>query len=896
MPLLCDNDHPILHTIESTQPGTEAVWEHTCPLCIYMYMYLFYVYIISATYNHTYCCLYYYCTSTTLTARSAMAYTPVEKFQYVPFSTSQQPSPDAPPTASNNTPSPLPKPKPRSRNYQKVNIPRDAASELPPPSFKPAVPKKPQNYSSVSRKPPVPLPSDTPAAPGEKGPAPLPDCEEVESLPGSGKPPMALPPAEGITGTVNVKAVAKMLSSQTLPRKMEVEDSEPTPPTHSQHSRRRSDNDLQPLDENSLPPVIPDRINCCFDSSKINAIPTGPRKRVTSVSAATPQDLNWQPTGESMTLFQLADAHSSRFPLKIHLLDGYYGQTARFTLSSSDIFDVHFAKRTQVVSVRDSVGTDYSIPLNSAVEFGIIFQQRMLEEKPPQLSFKTVEELLSLDNLPKVVCATTKWGKPSTKASVEENELLLVKGIYKPPLRNKRALKCYSLKTDTRKLLPEECEGNFSVDPKHTKLHVYEFAVKLKAMLPCRAMMFLCADNLQDSPVFRSVPKSLFKKPISIMKVTTEISLTATSVSIKQNLSADPSADHVDFTGKPIKTALPMEIPLDSHLGDIEVEILKPPNKAETEKLYMNTRELLEKVNKEPYMFLVDKGSDRINDAQSLFYMQIRPEKSDLGVAVETSETIYERMEADGTAATSSASSGTSSASSTAPRRQAKVTIREEDGNLSDSSDEHMYEMIDDEIRRMYPSPALQQLAPSSPHFSPPHQHAFHPASYDPVAFSLAHNHPAFSLPRQSGPFSATAHLLNESYDQYALPTSLPFAQSVPLTPSPFLSPSPALSTSYVHMVPTASVAADTAATRVPPEVKMANQNFLRNMPVAMVSVLLCKLLWAALYLCHTHFPPPTVVPLHFSPPFIFTVLYSRTVYSTCGPAFLMCRCRSSCK
>ena len=228
-------------------------------------------------------------------------------------------------------------------------------------------------------------------------------------------------------------------------------------------------------------------------------------------------------------------------------------------------------------------------------------------------------------------------------------------------------------------------------------------------------------------------------------------------------------------------------------------------------------------------------------------------------------------------AAPSTASSGTSSASSTAPRRQAKVTIREEDGNMSDSSDEHMYEMIDDEIRRTHISAALQQLAPSPPHFSPPHQHAFHPASYNSVTFS-SQTYPTFSLPRQRGPLSATPELMNESYDQYALPTSPPFAPSVPLaqsvpTQSHFLSPSPGLSTSYVHMVPPASVAPDTAATRVSPEVKLANRNFLREMSVAMVSM--GKLLWAVLCsLPYVTFQFPSlsstsVLSSHISSPFL---------------------------
>ena len=675
---------------------------------------------------------------------------------------SQSPAPTGPP----------PQPKPR-KNYQYVEPKQPPSPMTSDPTLNkppPPVPKKPSNYSPVTL---------------HKAPAVLPSPEE---------------------GKVDVKALAKKLSSETIAKK------EATPPT-SQTSQQYAKE-----------PAVPQRIHSCYEkqsSADSVTLPPKLQARSQSTPAPTPGDLNWLPSGESMTLTELATTHSSRFPLRIYLLDGYYGQTSRFTLSSSDIFDIHFAKHTQVLSVRDSVGTDYSIPLNSAIQFGIIYGPMLPKSaEKPALFYNSVQDLLSLDPLPSVVCATAGWAKPSdkeNKVGVERNEMLIVKGIFKSRLRGKKALKCFSLKTQMKKLLPEECEGKFTINPEATKLHVYEFASKFKSLFPCKAMMFLCSDKKDDSAVFRNIPKSLLQKPISVLKVMSETSLAATSVTNRQSPPLDPKIPRVDFRHKPIKSALTMEIPLDSHLGDLEAEILQAPSKAETEALYMNTKELLLKANKEPYMILLDKGSDRINDTQSVLYMQVRSENSDLGVTYETSEAVYERMDLgkEGGASTAGyAVPKTSNNKSKTEQRAAKVQMEilqeEED---SDSSAEHEYEDLDKALNSItLSSPAAQQLAPASPpHFSPSHISSLTSTARNLPQPQIQHKN---FLPQSTGPHST--------------PVPLPTTQ---------LQPPQAQSTSYVQMMPPSTVPGK-SVTVVPPENKMANKNFLQTMSVIQVTII----------------------------------------------------------
>ena len=750
-----------------------------------------------------------------------MAAQQAEQFHYVPYSAQKQSStegeaPDAPLTG------PTPQPKPR-KNYQLVQpkSPPPATNSGPSPQKQPPpVPKKPTNYSPVTlKRAPPPLPSPV--------------------------------PAEG--GKVDVKALALKLSAEKMAKIPEESAASPQ--------------------EGQPQPVLPQRIKTCYEKQQsADSAPTAPpkprerSKTLSSLPAPTPGDLNWFPTGESMTLAELASKHSSRFPLRIYLLDGYYGHTSRFTLSSSDIFDIHFAKRTQVLSVRDSVGTDYSIPLNSAIQFGIIYG-RMLPKsaEKPAMVYNTVADLLTLDPLPQVVCATAGWTKQSdkeNKVGVEKDELLLVKGVFKSRLRGKKALKCFSLKTQTKKLLPEECEGVFSINPEATKMHVYEFALKFKALFPCKAMMFLSMDKKDDDSVFRSVPKGLLQKPISVLKMMSEVSLTATSVSSRQSSPLDPKVPRVDFQNKPIKSVLKMEIPLDSHLGDIEAEILEAPSEAETEALYMNTKELLQKANKEPYMILLDKGSDRINDTQSMLYMQVRTENSDLGVTYETSETIYEKMDVSTDGGSSEASGGYAlprsfdrkAATTGKIPLKVEMEVLPEEGDMSDSSSDHEYEDLDKTLLSVsLSSPAARQLAPiSPPHFPTSPVHYLPPPQMQ---------HQKFYLPENPAPQTSR------------------YSTSLPLPPTQLHPPKQTPATSYVQMVPPSSVP-EKAATHVSTETKRANMDFLDTMSAPEVRGCLCTLCGRLLL----QFSFPLFVYIHC---FRLFTCASVVTHISCGPSLL---------
>lgn len=774
-----------------------------------------------------------------------------------------------PPLAPESTDRPKPVPKPRA-NYQTVSLTAkptagDTSSHDSPAKPKlPPVAQKPKNYvPTFLKEVPQSVPRSEAVGGGAVEQAPEGTSEQSEKEGAE----VSVPPSTAL--------VKPPTSKQGMKLEDEAESNSPA---------------TEP------PPPLPNRINECFqkqaslDTNPVKPLPPKPRPRAKTVpgmsSMPSPAELNWRPTGEKMTLAQLAETQSDKFPIKIHLLDGYYGQTNRFTLSASDIFNVHFTKHTKVMTTRDSVGTVYTIPLNSAIKFGIIYdpdregtpgavktptQKRKGNKKPEQETntvFETVADLLALKTLPKVVCAScTSFGGKGDKLTVKRDEILIIKGVYKPALKHKKALKCYSIQAECKKLLPADCRGNFSIAPERTQIHVLEFANKLKNALPCQAMMFLSSESDYESPVFRNIPKALFKKPITLINVTMEVALAATSPAIVAG-TADPPEERYEVTPqeKASRVSQLLEIPLDSHLGELEAEILEAPSEKETERLYMNTQVILAEYNPRHYMVLLDKGSDKINDAQSVFYMAVRSDLGKAGVELRTSQAVYDRVESKKTnketdgyetvgsgdtkqrEATESVGSGKkkggkraayeiswsgkikeekgaatkgSTGKGSASKNQPLMQLKEEDYN-SDSSDDHVYEMIDDEAREMF-------KASGSAAGSPLHS--------SPVSLLSPKHRQTFSPPPQQW--------LHEQYQPQPTATQLP--SQVPFAPYPGLSAQPPLS-SYVHMFPGGQPTPgavplmpgpDTAAvdyTSVPPDIIAANKQFVRNMTLATVS------------------------------------------------------------
>lgn len=74
---------------------------------------------------------------------------------------------------------------------------------------------------------------------------------------------------------------------------------------------------------------------------------------------------------QSFTLSELAKNYSKYFPFRVRVEKGFY--TPRVEIASDEMYNIHFLKRTKVAAITDSLQDEYIIPFNSAVQFGLVY-------------------------------------------------------------------------------------------------------------------------------------------------------------------------------------------------------------------------------------------------------------------------------------------------------------------------------------------------------------------------------------------------------------------------------------------------------------------------------------------------------------------------------------------
>lgn len=114
-------------------------------------------------------------------------------------------------------------------------------------------------------------------------------------------------------------------------------------------------------------------------------------------------------------------------------------------ISSGDIYNFHFTRKEKAMAIRDSNGTQFSIPFNSAISFGLIYNP--LSEPDTRYSFASVGEIITCKYPPRIIRATKEFNGKNPKTSVKKEELLIVKKICQNGKRKKHHLRVHSLLT-----------------------------------------------------------------------------------------------------------------------------------------------------------------------------------------------------------------------------------------------------------------------------------------------------------------------------------------------------------------------------------------------------------------------------------------------------------------
>ena len=188
----------------------------------------------------------------------------------------------------------------------------------------------------------------------------------------------------------------------------------------------------------------------------------------------------------AVSLADFARKYSKSLPLTVEAQHGELGGASerKMTISAGDAMNIHFVRHTQVFSIKSLRSKPFNVPLNSSVQFGLLYDPNdNLEEAKQGFTYKKVSDLTALDKLPKVVCAKKAWkGKDK---DISKNEIL----VLKKHLTSARELKVFSVACSCEKTLPQECRGHFTTSPSSVALHLHELAPHLpEGALPCKAL------------------------------------------------------------------------------------------------------------------------------------------------------------------------------------------------------------------------------------------------------------------------------------------------------------------------------------------------------------------------------------------------------------------------
>ena len=310
---------------------------------------------------------------------------------------------------------------------------------------------------------------------------------------------------------------------------------------------------------------------------------------------------------------------------------GYRGQTPELTICNADVYNVHFLKHREVICIRDKVGHVYSVPLNTSVQFGLLYKQEGKSANTP--IFQKVSDIWGLKQLPKVVRATGAWEGSDKESSVKENEILVIKRVHRPMFRGK-SLEVFSLSTKSTKVLPSDCKGIFSTDPSLIPLYLPEIVEHIPDPFPCQAVMIL---NEEFTEHVQCISSSLLNGTITMIKRKMETSLVASSY-------YDPVSNPEQYN-KMFECPL-LDIPLDDCFKGVEVAVIKSKDKKQVDHLYEYTQDVLVKFDPSKLKSYRDAESRKTYETQSVFYSTLRSGSEKYGVVIDVPTIVHSHAEA----------------------------------------------------------------------------------------------------------------------------------------------------------------------------------------------------------------------------------------------------------
>lgn len=230
------------------------------------------------------------------------------------------------------------------------------------------------------------------------------------------------------------------------------------------------------------------------------------------------------PSGQAVQLSNFVSTYPNCLPLCIQVQNGFCSSTSDLSISQNEHLNLHFIKHTKVITLRDCKEgkNTFSVPLNSAVDFALLYDPYRDEEQALQgYCFETVAELMALKSLPRVVRATKSYEGRTLETSVRADELLIVKGIRSGSFPGRtKTLEVYSMQYG-KKFLSEKCMAFFSTRPSEVRITISTMS-RFGLSFPQKVII------LGDCEIMSRLPPCMTSTPVVLEGYRGETSVIAT--------------------------------------------------------------------------------------------------------------------------------------------------------------------------------------------------------------------------------------------------------------------------------------------------------------------------------------------------------------------------------
>ena len=305
-----------------------------------------------------------------------------------------------------------------------------------------------------------------------------------------------------------------------------------------------------------------------------------------------------------LDLSKLAENYAHCVPFRFQVINGFMAENEMDpTLGVDEVYSVHLVREIKVVNVKLE-SDKFKIPVSSAAKVGLV---------PPDgvVVYKSVEEILSAPNLPKVVAVMNKYINAEESLGLRKDEVLLVRGVVKGKFgRGKTALRVFSISSYGELVLPKNCDANFSTDPSYTQLYLTDLIDNGVDFIPGSAHIYPSENS--------SLSKSLTITDITIESLEMQRSFIISLFRDNPNAKSKKETNFID---------IPTTI-------NINVSIIKTDKSDEIyERIYKESKHLLADYNPSKIQACVDASTNDEYKTQAQLLAEIRKEKAAMELA-----------------------------------------------------------------------------------------------------------------------------------------------------------------------------------------------------------------------------------------------------------------------